>query len=173
MNVDLSVCRVRSWRESDLASLVRHANNRRIWLQLRDGFPHPYTEQAGRAWLARAANEEPQTSFAIEVGGSAVGGIGFIPGKDVERVSAEVGYWLSEAYWGRGIATAALRGLTAHAFSLGFSRLFAVPFATNLASRRVLEKAGYELEAILRRSAIKEGRVVDQALYSRLAPLPT
>jgi RimJ/RimL family protein N-acetyltransferase len=168
MELDLGICRVRSWRQSDLASLVRHANNRRIWLNLRDMFPSPYTPDAGRMWLAHATTASPETNFAIEVDRAAVGGIGFIQGRDVERVSAEVGYWLGEAYWGRGITTAAVGALTGFAFAnFDLHRLFALPFAENLPSRRVLEKAGYTLEAILRTSAVKDGRILDQALYGR------
>jgi ribosomal-protein-alanine N-acetyltransferase len=168
MILDLGICRVRSWRDSDLQSLVRHANNRRIWLNLRDRFPHPYTEEAGRSWLAYATSVSPETNFAIEVDGEAAGGIGFIVGTDVERVSAEIGYWLGEAHWGRGVTSAALAAVTAHAFAAyDLHRLFALPFAANHASRRVLEKAGYQFEAVLRSSAIKDGRILDQALYGR------
>ncbi len=168
MEIDLGICRLRSWRQSDLASLVRHANNRRIWLNLRDMFPSPYTDEAGRLWLAHATTASPETNFAIEVERAAVGGIGFIPGRDVERISAEVGYWLGESYWGRGIATAAVGALTDFAFAnFDLHRMFALPFAENHASRRVLEKAGYTLEAILRTSAVKDGRIRDQALYGR------
>jgi RimJ/RimL family protein N-acetyltransferase len=168
MDLHLSTCRLRPWRTTDVTSVVRHANNRRIWLNLRDRFPYPYTEQAGRLWLAHVTSAAVITNFAIEVDGDAVGGIGFIPGTDVERISAEVGYWLGETYWGRGIVTDALKGLSEYAFaSFELHRLFALPFAENLASRRVLEKAGYRLEAILRTSAIKDGRVLDQALYGR------
>lgn len=168
MQLDLGICRVRSWRASDLSSLVRNANNRRIWINLRDRFPFPYTEDAGRQWLAFVTAANVESNFAIEVDGAAVGGIGFIPGTDVERISAEVGYWLGEAHWGRGIATVALGGISEYAFeAFDLHRLFALPFAENLASRRVLEKAGYRLEAILRMSAIKDGRILDQALYSR------
>jgi RimJ/RimL family protein N-acetyltransferase/catechol 2,3-dioxygenase-like lactoylglutathione lyase family enzyme len=160
-------CAVRSWREGDLESLVRHANSRAVWLQLRDRFPHPYTAEAGRAWLRYAAEAKPETQFAVEVDGEAAGGIGFLPQRDIERCSAEVGYWLGERVWGRGVATAALRAVTDYAFAaFGLTRLYALPFADNLASRRVLEKAGYQLEAVLRRSAIKDGQIKDQALYA-------
>jgi RimJ/RimL family protein N-acetyltransferase len=160
-------CVVRPWRASDLASLVRHANNPRIAAQLRDAFPHPYTRQAGADWLRVAISATPTTKFAIEIAGEAAGGVGFLIGHDVERYSAEIGYWLGEAFWGRGIVTDALRAVTRHAFEAhALNRIFAVPFADNMASRRVLEKAGYTLEGIMRRSAVKAGRVRDQALYA-------
>ena len=109
----------------------------------------------------------PETFFAIAVGGEAVGGIGFVLQQDVERVSAEIGYWLGEAFWGRGIVTEALAAVTRYAIEQHqLTRVFAVPFAYNAPSCRVLEKAGYVLEARLRRSAIKDGTVVDQLQYA-------
>jgi RimJ/RimL family protein N-acetyltransferase len=168
VQLDCGLCRVRPWRRDDLEPLVRHANNRNIWLQLRDRFPHPYTRAAAEAWVRHAATEYPQTSFAIDVDGEAAGGIGLVLQSDVERVSAEVGYWLGDSLWGRGIATAALRAFSAYAFgAYDVTRLYALPFARNVGSRRVLEKSGYVLEAILRDSAIKEGEILDQALYAR------
>lgn len=167
MRVDLGVCVVRAWRADDGAALSRHADNRRIWRQLRDRFPNPYRLRDANAFLAKACSQDPVTHFAIEVDGEAAGGVGVQLHEDVERVSAEIGYWLGEAHWGRGIATAALRAVTAHALTtLGLTRVFALPFATNAASIRVLEKAGFVCEGRLRRSAIKDGAIVDQLLYS-------
>ena len=109
----------------------------------------------------------PETVFAIDVEGAAVGAIGFVLQKDVDRVSAEVGYWLGERHWGLGIATEALGAITQYAIEKhSLTRVFAVPFAYNKASCRVLEKAGYVLEGRLRRSAIKNGEVVDQLQYA-------
>jgi RimJ/RimL family protein N-acetyltransferase len=167
MRLDCGVCTVRSWVWDDLDALVRHANNRAVWINLRDRFPHPYTRADGEAWLRHVLESRPETNFAIEAGGEAVGGICLVLGNDVERCSAEVGYWLGEAVWGRGIATAALRAVADHAFAaFGLTRVFALPFAGNLASRRVLEKAGFTQEGVLRRSAVKDGRVTDQVLYA-------
>jgi ribosomal-protein-alanine N-acetyltransferase len=171
MNLTLRSCSVRSWQASDLSSLVTHANNRSVWINLRDRFPHPYTRRDGRGFIKLSRQMKPESFFAIAVDGAAVGGIGFVPQHDVDRVSTEVGYWLGESFWGRGIATDALMGLTCYAMEThGFTRLFAVPFAHNTASCRVLEKAGYVLEARLRRSAIKDGQVVDQLQYAFIAP---
>jgi RimJ/RimL family protein N-acetyltransferase len=151
----------------DEAALARHANSRAVWLNLRDRFPHPYTLADAEDWVRFASAQQPETNFAIEAGGEAVGGIGFVLHEDVERCSAEIGYWLGEAVWGRGIATAAVRAATAYAFpTYRLTRVYAVPFARNRASCRVLEKAGYVLEARLRRSAIKDGLVLDQLLYA-------
>jgi len=166
MRLSLTSCTVRSWEPGDVPSLVRHANNRRIWLNLRDRFPHPYTSGDGTSFIRRVRASQPQTTFAIELDNEAAGGIGFMLLPDVERVSAEIGYWLGETYWGRGVCTEALRAVTQYAIEQhGLTRVFALPFAHNAASCRVLEKAGFVLEGLLRRSAIKDGRIVDQKLY--------
>ncbi len=167
VEIDCRVCKVRSWRLEDAESIVRHANNRKIWLGLRDCFPHPYTDSDAQDYLRQALSTQPETNFAIAHGDEAVGSVGFVLGRDVERHSAEVGYWLGESMWGHGIATAALKAATAYALATyGLWRIFAVPFCENAASIRVLEKAGFVREGIMRRSAIKEGRVLDQALYA-------
>jgi RimJ/RimL family protein N-acetyltransferase len=162
-------CALRRWRTSDAASLIRHANNLNVAKHLRDRFPHPYTWKDAQTFLTAASSEEPQTNFAIEVAGVAVGGLGYVPGTDVERFSAEVGYWLGEACWGRGIMTEALVLFTRHAFAeLGHLRLFALPLADNIASIRVLEKAGYSAEGILCSSCVKFGQPRNQAIYARV-----
>jgi ribosomal-protein-alanine N-acetyltransferase len=155
---------------TDARSLASYANNRKIWINLRDRFPFPYTSRHAVEFLRSVVGREPETLFAIAVGGEAVGGIGFVLQQDVERVSAEVGYWLGEPFWGRGIATEALIALTTYALERHrLTRLFAVPFAANQGSCRVLEKAGYTLEARLRRSAIKDGVIMDQLQYAFIA----
>src|SRR5438105_1801669 len=171
MKLTLRSCEIRSWHPRDVDSLVTHANNRNVSINLRDRFPFPYTRRDGRDFIKLARRMEPESLFAIAVDGAAVGGIGFVPQRDVDRVSSEVGYWLGEPYWGRGIATEALTAVTRYAMEAhGLTRLFALPFAHNAASCRVLEKAGYVLEARLRKSAIKEGRIFDQLQYAFIAP---
>ena len=166
MYLQLPTCTVRNWAASDLEPLVRHANNRHIWLNLRDRFPYPYTAAHGREFLAHVARQTPATVWAIEVEGEAAGGIGIVPLTDVERVSAEIGYWLGEAYWGRGVMTDALKAVTAEVFrQFDLRRIFALPFADNPGSIRVLEKAGYALEGRMPQSAIKDGVVRDQLMY--------
>jgi [ribosomal protein S5]-alanine N-acetyltransferase len=166
MHVWLTSCEVRVWQPSDLESLVRHANNRKIWLNVRDRFPHPYLRAHGQAFIKSAREGGLEHAFAIVVDGAAIGGVGFVQQQDVERVSAEIGYWLGEAFWGRGIATEAVIAVTRHAIDEHrFTRLFATTFAHNIASARVLEKAGYTLDARLRRSAIKDGQIIDELLY--------
>jgi ribosomal-protein-alanine N-acetyltransferase len=167
MQRKLKTCEVRLWRTSDLDALVKYANNREIWINLRDRFPHPYTSRDGRAFLNHATEQRPPAAFAIVVDGEAVGGIGFQLQPDVERVSAEIGYWLGQPFWGRGIATEALVAVTGYAVEThGLTRIFALPFAWNTASCRVLEKAGYALEGRLRNSAVKDGRLTDQLQYA-------
>ncbi len=167
MSIDCDLCSIRSWQSSDEQTLALHANNREIWLNMRDRFPHPYTQADARHWLDSILRANPETSFAITVGGDAVGGIGLVLHEDIERCSAEVGYWLGQTYWGRGILTAALKAFTRYAFDeFELTRMYAVPFLRNTASMNVLEKAGYQREGIMRRSAIKDGQVIDQALYA-------
>jgi RimJ/RimL family protein N-acetyltransferase len=171
MELPLLACTVRSWRADDVASLVAQANNRKIWMNLRDRFPHPYSKSDGQAFIRASRKMDPECNFAIAVDGQAVGGIGLHLQGDVDRVSAEVGYWLGEAYWGRGIVTEALVAITEYGIRRhGLTRIFALPFAYNAASCRVLEKAGYVLESRLRRSAIKDGRIIDQFQYAFIAP---
>jgi len=167
MQLRLKTCDVRSWQLGDLDSLVVHANNRNVWINLRDRFPYPYTAKDGRRFIRGARNMDPETFFAIAVSGEAVGGIGFVLQSDVERTSAEIGYWLGESLWGRGIMSEALAATTTYAIERhGLTRIFAVPFANNVSSCRVLEKAGYVLEGRLRRSAIKAGTILDQLQYA-------
>ena len=159
---------VRSWRKQDAGDLVPHANDRRVWRNLRDAFPHPYRIDDAERFIAMATQMSPETYFAIEVNGHAVGGVGYTLHTDVERIGAELGYWLGAEFWGRGIATSVVRAVTACAFEAHpeLCRLYAVPFAWNPASARVLEKAGYRREGTLRRSALKDGHVLDQWMYA-------
>lgn len=167
MELDLGICTIRSWRPGDETSLVHHANNRAVWRNMRDRFPHPYTFEDAWRWIDLNNTVFPETNFAISVEGVAVGGIGIVRGEDVARCSAEIGYWLGQDFWGRGIATAAVRAMTDWAFSsFELVRIHAGVFAWNPASMRVLEKAGYSLEGRLRRSVFKDGELIDQYLYA-------
>jgi len=161
---------VRSWRPADAESLARYANNRKIWINLRDAFPHPYTIHDAREFIRAIRSRTPETTFAIAVGDEPIGSIGFVLHRDVERVSAEIGYWLAEPFWGRGITAEALSAVTKFAIEQhGLTRIYAVPFAWNAPSCRVLEKAGYVLEARLRKSAVKDGKLTDQLQYAFIA----
>jgi ribosomal-protein-alanine N-acetyltransferase len=160
---------IRTWRLADTRSLVAHANNRRVWANLRDRFPHPYTQRDAEAWIRHCLRTVPATDFAIEVNGEAAGGIGIVPQQDVERISAELGYWLGEAHWGRGIMSAAVSAFAPWALEhYGLERLYASVFEFNRPSARVLERSGFACEARMKRAALKEGRVIDQLLYARV-----
>lgn len=158
---------IRSWREEDSQSLQIYADNRKIWLNLRDIFPHPYSEEDARSWIRISLSQKPESSFAITSRSEAIGGIGLVFGEDIHSQSAELGYWLGEPFWGKGIMTDAVSCFTVYAFEhFQVQRIFAEPFASNLASRRVLEKAGYSLEGVMKKNVIKDGLVLDQALYA-------
>jgi RimJ/RimL family protein N-acetyltransferase len=161
---------LRPWRAADRDALIAAANNRAIWLNLQDRFPHPYTAAEAEAWLAHCEAEAGQpTRFAIEVAGAAVGGVGFARGTDVHRLTAEIGYWLAEPMWGNGLATTALTAATAYAFAtFDLVRLQASVFEWNPASARVLEKAGYTFEGRRRRDIVKAGRIGDSLMYAKL-----
>jgi [ribosomal protein S5]-alanine N-acetyltransferase len=171
VELKLERCTLRSWRVGDEASLVRHANNRNISRNLRDRFPYPYTAADADAWIGRVSAETPPRNFAIVVEGAAVGGIGLELGEDVFRRSAEIGYWLGEPFWGRGIVTEAVRVVTDYAFAtFDLCRLQAHVFEWNPASTRVLEKAGYTLESRARLAVTKDGRTIDRLEYVLIRP---
>ena len=157
---------LRPWQMSDLRSLVLHANNWHIARYMTDQFPFPYTEEDGRSFIEFATKDDPIHIFAIEVDGQAVGGIGIHPQGDIQRRNAELGYWLGEAYWGRGIISKAIAQALAFAFdSYDIDRVFARPFGSNLASQRVLEKNGFSLEARFSSTLIKNGVFEDELVY--------
>lgn len=161
----------RAFRPSDRESLTRHADNVKVWNNVRDYMPYPYTPEDADSFIAGCTARDPQTDFAIDVGGEAVGAIGIIPGSDVQRISAEVGYWLGEEYWGRGIMTRVLSVFADHIFSTtSVSHLSATVFGTNPASSRVLEKAGFRHVGVYRKAAVKNGLLVDLHCYEKLKP---
>lgn len=160
MLIEFGEWQIRSFRPGDAPALAKYANNRKVWRNLRDRFPHPYHLQHAEVWIDLAAAQTPETNFAI-------GGIGLELHRDVHRRSANVGYWLGEPYWGRGIATGALRAFTEYAFGeFDLVRIDANVYEWNPASARVLEKAGYEYEGRLRKSITKDGQTIDQWLYA-------
>lgn len=171
MQIDLGECHIREYRDGDAPALVRHANNRNIWRNLRDRFPHPYTHRDAFRWLRQVSLQAPPHDFAIATDEELIGAIGLQPQDDVHRQCAEIGYWVAEPYWGRGIATRAVRALTEHAFATtSLVRLYAMVFAWNPASARVLEKAGYACEGCLRQSVLKDNELTDQFIYAVLRP---
>lgn len=152
--------------------LAELANNPNVVAQVRDNFPSPYTLSDAHYWIDFCNGRQNSESFhqAIYYGDEFVGGIGVLRQEDIHRNNAEIGYWLGEPYWGLNIATAAVRLMTGWIFTnTGITRLFAGVFETNPASMRVLEKAGYHREAIHRKAIIKNGQLLDEHLFVKLA----
>jgi RimJ/RimL family protein N-acetyltransferase len=166
-------CTIREWRRDDKPSLLHHANNHAVWRNLTHLFPHPYTEADAERWFDFLERQDELTHWAIEVDDQAVGGIGMIRGEGIYHRSAEIGYWLGEDWWGRGIATAAVGALVPELLRrYALIRLEANVFAWNTASMRVLEKCGFVREAVLRSAAVKDGRITDLHVYAFIATLP-
>ncbi|MGQ0765838.1 MAG: GNAT family N-acetyltransferase [Gemmatimonadota bacterium] len=171
--MDLSLRRVsiRQWRVDDAPAIAALADNHRIWINVRDRFPHPYTLLDAEAFIGKHIDGESTNNFAMTVGGEVIGSIGIRPGEDVYRKSAELGYWIGEPYWGRGYATEAVSGFSPWALeAYDLVRLFALVFATNPASARVLEKAGFEFVARVSSAVVKGGLVADELVYNLVRP---
>jgi ribosomal-protein-alanine N-acetyltransferase len=167
--IDLGDFALRPWRPGDATDLVKHANNPRIASNLRDGFPYPYTLPDARMWLKMVGENNDDVILAIEVNGEASGGIGLHGLKDVYRYNSEIGYWLSESQWGKGIMTRAVAAMVKHAFTrTNWIRLFACIFENNPSSMRVLEKNGFRPEAIHRNAVMKEGKMMNEHLFALL-----
>ena len=162
---------LRPWRLEDAAIMAVYADNEKVARNLRDVFPHPYAPENAEQFIHSClAAEEGQALFrAITVDGQAVGSIALTRGGDVYRRSAELGYWLAEPHWGKGIMTGAVRRICAEGFARwDIVRIFAEPYAYNTPSRRVLEKAGFALEGVLRQSVWKRGQLLDSCMYALL-----
>jgi RimJ/RimL family protein N-acetyltransferase len=168
MELVLERCTIRPWRLDDAESLTKNANNRKVWLALRDLFPHPYTIQDAHEFLRRTISDQPTTLFCIDVDSKAIGGIGIRVKHDVHRHTAELGYWLGEKFWGRGIMSEAVEAFGDFCFTnFPLRRIYAEPFANNPASARVLEKAGFVFEGRLKNNIIKNGKLLDSLLYAK------
>lgn len=160
---------LRPWKQEDVASLAEQANNINVWNNVRDSFPYPYTEEDGHVFIKM--NEELPfiQNLAIIVDNKAVGGVGIISQTDVERFSAEIGYWIGEPYWDKGIVTEAVKAAVDYFFSAtSLMRLFASVFEYNVASMRVMEKAGFRKAGVMEKAAYKNGRFVDFHYYELL-----
>ena len=163
--------RIRPWKPEDAVALSAVANNKNLWDKMRDRFPHPYTLSAAEDWIALCNKQMPPEHFCIEVEGKVCGGIGFIPGTDVEKRCAEVGYFVGEDFWGRGVATKAIALLVEHlAANHTFIRLFSIVYANNPGSMKALQKNGFNLEQIRKKSRVQEwsgyGRLCIQPGFS-------
>ncbi len=158
---------LRPWKETDVDSLVKFANNVEIARFMTDGFPHPYSPEHAKAFIEFAMKGSPAHIFAIEVNGEASGGIGLHMQSDIQRKNAEMGYWLAQPYWGNGIISKAISQMLEYGFkTFDITRIYARPFGTNIASQKVLEKTGFILEAKFEKSLFKHGEYLDELVYA-------
>ena len=164
-------CRIRKWELSDAKDLAAALSNKKVQDNLRDGLPYPYTEQDGKEFISAmlSADENETYAFAITVDNMVLGSIGIFRQGNIHRQTAELGYYIAEEYWGKGIMTEAVKQICEYVFSESdIIRIYAEPFAYNMASCRVLEKAGFQYEGTLRSNAVKNGKVIDMKMYSLL-----
>ncbi len=161
---------LRNLKIEDKVSMAKHANNKKIADMLRDGFPHPYTQNDAENFINFVlTNNEPQTQFAIDINGEAVGMIGILLKDDIYKKNAEIGYWLSEDYWGKGIMTDILKAVIEYAFkTFDVIRLYASVKSANIGSMKVLEKCGFKKEGVFVKSIFKNGQFFDEHIYSLL-----
>lgn len=165
------ICKIRKWKLSDAKDLAIALSNRKVQDNLRDGLPYPYTEQDGKDYISDmlSANEDDTFAFAITSDNKVVGSIGVFRQGNIHRQTAELGYYIAEEYWGKGIMTEAVKQICECVFDKSdIIRIYAEPFAYNIASCRVLEKAGFQYEGTLRNNAVKNGKVIDMKMYSLL-----
>jgi [ribosomal protein S5]-alanine N-acetyltransferase len=166
MDIDLGAWKLRNWTDDDIPALVEYANNVKVWMNLDDIFPHPYTESDAKQWI-KLSGTSPVTNFAIASQVEAIGGIGFTLQSGIYKRSAAIGYWIGEPFWGKGVATLALGAIVQYAFAnFDVIRLYATVFESNRASARVLEKNGFKLEGRLIKSITKNGKTMDALLYA-------
>jgi RimJ/RimL family protein N-acetyltransferase len=169
LSIQTKTLLLRPWQPEDIPALAAEANNIRVSGNLRDSFPYPYTEEDAEAFIRYACAKPSPQEFAIVIDGKAVGGIGLVPLTDIERFSAEIGYWTGEAWWNRGVATEAVRTFADYLLAhTNFVRLFACVFDYNLPSAHVLEKAGFRRVGVLQKAAFKNNRFVDMFYYERI-----
>ena len=167
-------CCIRKWELSDAENLAKALSNKKVQDNLRDGLPYPYTEQDGKDFIYAmlSADENETFAFAITVDNIAIGSIGVFRQGNIHRRTAELGYYIAEEYWGKGIMTEAVRQICEYVFSESdIIRIYAEPFAYNTASCRVLEKAGFQYEGTLRSNAVKNEKVIDMKMYSKIKEL--
>lgn len=164
-------CKIRKWKLSDAKDLAKALSNRKVQDNLRDGLPYPYLEQDANDYISSmlSANENDTFAFAITLDDKAIGSIGVFRQQNIHRQTAEMGYYISEEYWGKGFMTEAVKQICEYVFEHSdIIRIYAEPFSCNMGSCRVLEKAGFQYEGTLRSNAIKNGKVMDMKMYSLL-----
>ena len=164
-------CKIRKWKLTDAKDIAVALSNKNVQDNLRDGLPYPYSEQDGMDFISSmlSTNETETFAFAITLDDKAIGSIGVFRQQNIHRQTAEMGYYIAEEYWGNGIMTDAVKQICEYVFeNSDILRIYAEPFAHNIGSCRVLEKAGFKYEGTLRSNAVKNGKVVDMKMYSRL-----
>lgn len=159
--------KLRPWYRGDIPSLVKYANNSKIAANLTDQFPHPYKWENGEAFVEMATKNDPTTIFAIDINGEATGGIGLHIQTDIHKKNMELGYWIAQPFWGKGIMTKAVLQMVEYGFkTFDIERIFACPFGTNIGSQKVLEKAGFILEAKIEKNLFKNEEFLDEMIYA-------
>ncbi len=162
-------CSIRKWSLTDAAELAANLSNRKIQDNLRDGLPYPYTEQDAEEYITAMISADPDKTFAfaIVLDDKVIGSIGVFRRENIHCRTAELGYYIGEAYWGKGIMTNAVQQTCEYVFAHSdILRIFAEPFSYNVASCRVLEKAGFQFEGVLRKNAVKNGKILDMKMYA-------
>jgi ribosomal-protein-alanine N-acetyltransferase len=158
---------LRLWESRDIKDLIEYANNPNIAQNMTNAFPHPYTKEAGLKFIEIAQSHSPAHVFAICVNNQAVGAIGVHPQADIHEKCAELGYWLAEPFWGKGIMSVAVKQMIEYAFqNFTIVRLYARPFSSNIGSQKVLHKCGFKLEARLKKSIYKNETFLDELIYA-------
>ena len=159
--------KLRPFKPDDIDSLVAYANNPKIAKNLTDLFPNPYSNADGERFIQMTSKDNPTHIFAIEVNGEAAGAIGLHAQTDIHKMNMELGYWLAELHWGKGIMTEAIKKMVDYGFkTFQINRIFARPFGTNIASQKVLEKSGFKLEAEFEKTVLKNGEYLNELFYA-------
>lgn len=170
--VDEMICKIRKWKLSDAEDLACALSNKNVQDNLRD-LPYPYTKQDGAEYIQAmlSADETETFAFAITLNDKVIGSIGAFRQANIHRQTAELGYYIAEEYWGKGIMTEAVKQISEYVFkNSDIIRIYAEPFAHNAASCRVLEKAGFQFEGTLKCSAVKNGKIIDMKMYALVKP---
>lgn len=158
---------LRPWTLADAENLAKYANNPNVARFLTNAFPHPYTIENAKSFIEMVANQNPTSLFAIDVDGEAVGSIGLHAQSDIMCKNMELGYFLGEPFWGKGIITEAVKQIVEYGFQhFDITRIYARPYGNNLASQKVLEKAGFTLEARIEKNIYKNGEFLDELIYA-------
>lgn len=158
---------LRPWQPGDIDDLIFHGNNPRVAAFMMDQFPHPYTREAAEQFISKTMQYNPAQVFAITIDNKAIGGIGIYPQTDISRMNAEIGYWLGEKFWNKGIITKCIPKIVEYGFStFDIDRIFARPFGTNIASQKALEKCGFILEGRFKNTWIKNNERFDELIYA-------